>query len=263
MEQMARLQGALSSERDKNSAMSAQLSAPPPPTPDPAALQAQKELADSMAQVQAELEASKRKMEEMAASGDDASVEAAAELRKQQAAMEEQLASEAVRLKEMEAEQAARLKEREGLLSAGMDAANLQAQQMMEKMQGMEAGMAGQLTAAQMTASGMSAAQASAAEAEQKAASQARSAARAARGSGQARTRVQRKLDAKVEFEELKGRVGALTIRMGRLTKLLSMFDGADDIGGLLRTLREEKVELGLGRTVALHRRSSASYHIH
>ena len=46
MEQMARLQGALSSERDKNSAMSAQLSAPP--TPDPAALQAQKELADSI-----------------------------------------------------------------------------------------------------------------------------------------------------------------------------------------------------------------------
>lgn len=59
------------------------------------------------------------------------------------------------------------------------------------------------------------------------------------------KSRVQRKLDEKVLIEELRGRVGALTLKMGRLGKLLNGMEGADDfipfVNQRLKELQEEK----------------------
>ena len=61
------------------------------------------------------------------------------------------------------------------------------------------------------------------------------------------KSRVQRKLDEKVLIEELRGRVGALTLKMSRLTKLLNGMDGADDfipfVNQRLKELHEGKAD--------------------
>jgi hypothetical protein len=58
---------------------------------------------------------------------------------------------------------------------------------------------------------------------------------------------VQRKLDEKVLIEELRGRVGALTLKMSRLSKLLAGMDGADDfipfVTQRLKELNEKKAD--------------------
>lgn len=61
------------------------------------------------------------------------------------------------------------------------------------------------------------------------------------------KSRVQRKLDEKVLIEELRGRVGALTLKMSRLSKLLNGMDGADDfipfVTGRLKELETVKAD--------------------
>lgn len=222
MQQMARLQSALESERDKTLTLEQQQEVD-------AAAKAQNELAASMATLQEDLAASKQKMESMEANGDTQGSEQAAQARSANEALEAKLAAEQARMKEMETAAASA----QANMMSGMEETQRRAAQQMSDM---EAQMRSQLGAIG-DASAM-------AEAEQKALGASRTAARAAMGSrGAGKTRVQRKLEQKVEVEELRGRVGALTIKMGRLTKLLTMMDGADDIPGLLKILREQKAD--------------------